>query len=54
MDAQLDLLEVQPGAAMIYGAALYGDEQCEPKGGSYPDQCPHGDIFWQVMQWNFD
>jgi hypothetical protein len=38
---------------MIYGRALYGDEQCRPKGGSYPDECPQGDIFWQLMQWNF-
>ncbi|MFY9621816.1 MAG: glycosyltransferase family A protein [Pyrinomonadaceae bacterium] len=53
IDAQLDLLEAQPGAGMIYGPALYGNEQCEPKGGAYPDECPQGDIFWQVMQWNF-
>jgi GT2 family glycosyltransferase len=53
IDAQVDLLEAQPGAGMIYGTALYGNEQCEPKGGSYPDECPQGDIFWQLMQWNF-
>jgi len=53
IDAQVNLLEAQPDAGMIYGRALYGDEQCLPKGGSYPDECPQGDIFWQVMQWNF-
>ncbi|HET6890797.1 MAG TPA: glycosyltransferase, partial [Pyrinomonadaceae bacterium] len=53
IDAQLELLEAQPDAGMIYGRALYGDEQCRPKGGSYPDECPQGDIFWQLMQWNF-
>jgi glycosyltransferase involved in cell wall biosynthesis len=53
IDAQVNLLEDQPDAGMIYGRALYGDEQCRPKGGSYPDECPQGDIFWQLMQWNF-
>ncbi len=53
IDAQLNLLEAQAAAGMIYGPALYGNEQCEPKGGSYPDECPQGDIFWPLMQWNF-
>ena len=53
IDAQVELLERQTGAGMIYGRALYGNEQCEPKGGSYPDECPQGDIFWQLTQWNF-
>ena len=53
IDAQVKLLESQPDAGMIYGRALYGDEQCRPKGGSYPDECLQGDIFWQLMQWNF-
>ena len=53
IDAQVALLEAQPEAGMIYGAALYGDEQCKPKGGSYPDEYPQGDIFWQLMEWNF-
>ena len=53
IDAQVELLERQTGAGMIYGRALYGNEQCEPKGGYYPDECPQGDIFWQLMQWNF-
>jgi len=53
IDAQINLLEAQPDAGMIYGRALYGDEQCRPKGSSYPDLCPQGDIFWELMQWNF-
>ena len=53
IDAQIELLEAQPDAGMIYGLALYGNERCEPMGGSYPDECPQGDIFWQLMQWNF-
>jgi glycosyltransferase involved in cell wall biosynthesis len=53
IDAQVDMLEANPDAGMVYGRALYGDEQCRPKGGSYPDECPQGDIFWELMQWNF-
>jgi GT2 family glycosyltransferase len=53
IDAQVNLLEAHPDAGMVYGRALYGDEQCCPKGGSYPDECPQGDIFWELMEWNF-
>jgi glycosyltransferase involved in cell wall biosynthesis len=53
IDAQIRLLEAHPEAGMVYGRAAYGDEQCRPKGGSYPDVCPQGDIFWELMQWNF-
>ena len=53
MDAQVNMLDAHPDAGMVYGRALYGDEQCLPKGGSYPDECPQGDIFWELMQWNF-
>jgi glycosyltransferase involved in cell wall biosynthesis len=53
IDAQVNLLDAHPDAGMVYGRALYGDEQCLPKGGSYPDGCPQGDIFWELMQSNF-
>jgi len=53
IDAQVRLLDAHPDAGMVYGRAAYGDEQCRPKGGSYPDVCPQGDIFWELMQWNF-
>ena len=53
IDAQVKLLEAQTDAGMIYGRAFYGDEQCLPKENSYPDECPQGDIFWELMVWNF-
>ena len=53
IDAQVKLLEAQTDAGMIYGRAFYGDEQCVPKENSYPDECPQGDIFWELMEWNF-
>jgi glycosyltransferase involved in cell wall biosynthesis len=53
LDKQLKLLDAAPGAGLIYGKALYGNEQCEPAGDSYPDVCPRGDLFWQLLVWNF-
>jgi glycosyltransferase involved in cell wall biosynthesis len=53
LDAQVDLLEAEPGAGMIYGRALYGDEECHPKGTFYPEQCHQGDLFWDLLNWNF-
>lgn len=53
IDRQVALLEAAPAAGMIYGRVLYGDEECRPKGGSYPEDCPQGDIFWNLLRWNF-
>ena len=53
LDAQVESLEARPDAGMIYGRVLYGDQECRPKGGSYPDWCPHGDLFWELMSRNF-
>jgi glycosyltransferase involved in cell wall biosynthesis len=53
LDKQIALLEAEPNAGMVYGRALYGDEQCRPKGTSYPDVCPTGDLFWELLVWNF-
>jgi glycosyltransferase involved in cell wall biosynthesis len=53
LDQQIDLLDAEPNAGMIYGKALYGNEACEPTGASYPDVCPRGDLFWQLLVWNF-
>jgi glycosyltransferase involved in cell wall biosynthesis len=53
IDSQLESLETRPDAGMIYGRVLYGDQECRPKGGSYPDRCPQGDLFWGLMIWNF-
>jgi hypothetical protein len=38
---------------MIYGRAFYGDENGEPAADFYPGHCPEGDLFWELMRWNF-
>jgi glycosyltransferase involved in cell wall biosynthesis len=53
LDSQVLLLESEPEAGMIYGRALYGDENCQPTGDFYPEQCLHGDLFWELLRWNF-
>ena len=53
LDAQVELLEAQPRAGMIYGRATYGDDECRPKESFYPLQCPRGDVFWKLLRWNF-
>jgi glycosyltransferase involved in cell wall biosynthesis len=53
LDAQVESLAAQPDAGMIYGRAFYGDDEGETRGKWYPDQCPQGDIFWELLRWNF-
>lgn len=53
IDTQLAMLSARPDAGLIYGRTLYGDEECHPSGGFYPEQCPQGDVFWQLLLWNF-
>jgi len=53
IDTQVSLLADRPEAGMVYGGAMYGDQDCRPAGGSYPEKFPQGDVFWQLMIWNF-
>jgi len=53
LDLQIDLLEAHPDAGMIYGKVLYGDDEGQVTGEGYPQQCRQGDLFWEIMSWNF-
>lgn len=53
LDQQLVRLDSEPEAGMIYGKAFYGDENGEPADDFYPEHCPEGDLFWELMRWNF-
>ena len=52
LDAQVELLESHPDAGMVYGRALFGDDEGHANGDSYPAQFPQGDIFWELLCWN--
>jgi glycosyltransferase involved in cell wall biosynthesis len=53
LDLQVGLLEAQPDAGMIYGKVLYGDDEGHTNGDGYPEQCVQGNIFWELLCWNF-
>ncbi len=53
IDRQVAMLEAQPEAGMVYGQAQYGDDDCEPVEGFYPEQCPQGDLFWELLRGKF-
>jgi hypothetical protein len=53
LDAQVGRLEAEPGAALIYGQALVvggGDATTQRV---YPERCPQGDLFWELLGQNF-
>jgi len=53
LDKQLPLLG-DDRIAFCYGQALIGDARRQlPTGEIYPLQCPHGDIFWDLLEDNF-
>ena len=53
LDLQLAILRNTPGAALIYGQALIGGAADRFAGDRYPQPCPEGDIFWQLVTQNF-
>lgn len=53
LDAQVDLLESTPGAALVYGQTMLADQDGVPTGYVYPVPCPQGDVFWELLQQNF-
>jgi glycosyltransferase involved in cell wall biosynthesis len=53
LDLQLEALDADPNAGLVYGQALLADENCVPTGGVYPEPCPRGDIFWELLERNF-
>jgi glycosyltransferase involved in cell wall biosynthesis len=53
LDLQLAILRNTPSAALIYGQALIGGATDHFAGDRYPQPCPEGDIFWQLVTQNF-
>lgn len=53
LDAQIEALDREPQAGLIYGQAIRGDQQGKPGDHSDPAICPHGDIFWKLLDRNF-
>ncbi len=53
LDLQVQALESAPTAGLVYGQALIANQQGLPTGRFYPANCPQGDIFWKLLEWNF-
>lgn len=53
LDAQIEALEREPQAGLIYGQAIWGDQEGRPSNKSYPSDCPQGDVFWKLLARNF-
>lgn len=53
LDLQLAALQNTPGAALIYGQALIGGATDRFAHDRYPQTCPEGDVFWQLVTQNF-
>jgi hypothetical protein len=53
LDAQIEALDRHPQAGLIYGRAIWGNQDGAPTGRSYPSECPRGDVFWKLLGRNF-
>lgn len=53
LDMQVERLEAEPRAAMIYGQARVLDQSGSTAERLYPLTCPQGDIFWELLRQNF-
>ena len=52
LDKQIEILEKNPEAALIYGQAIPEDPTGEQHQ-AYPADCPQGDILWELLTRNF-
>jgi glycosyltransferase involved in cell wall biosynthesis len=53
LDLQVVALQQMPEAALIYGQALFGGATDRISQDRYPESCPTGDVFWQLLPQNF-
>lgn len=53
LEAQIKLLESEPGLGFVYGRVLMGDDNCISTGKLNPARCEKGDLFWTLLEGNF-
>jgi glycosyltransferase involved in cell wall biosynthesis len=53
LDLQLARLRETPAAALIYAQALFSAGTDRGGRDRYPQHCPSGDVFWQLLAQNF-
>jgi glycosyltransferase involved in cell wall biosynthesis len=53
LDLQVETLRATPELGFVYGQARLADHNGALTGEIYPDPCPQGDIFWELLARNF-
>lgn len=53
LDAQVAALAAAPDAGLIYAQALVADQAGIVEQSCYPQRCPQGDVFWELLEQNF-
>jgi Glycosyl transferase family 2 len=53
LSLQIELMEREPSAGLIFGQAIIGDNEGNSQQGYYPRECPQGDLFWKLLTQNF-
>lgn len=53
LDEQIEVLERNPEAGFVYGQAWLADQHGRRTGQFYPNPCPRGDVFWELLENNF-
>lgn len=53
LDRQIEILEKDLSAGLIYGQAMVQDSNGRAPRRSYPRDCPQGDLFWKLLSRNF-
>jgi glycosyltransferase involved in cell wall biosynthesis len=49
LDVQIETLERNSQAGLVYSPVIAADQDGNPTGASYPRQCTEGDVFWQLL-----
>ena len=53
LDAQVKRLAANPEAGLVYGQAVLVNQSGKATTRFYPNDCPEGDVFWQLLGRNF-
>ena len=53
LDLQVEALASMPEAGLIYGQALIVNQNGLTGADYYPQRCPQGDVFWELLGQNF-
>lgn len=53
LERQIEALDRAPECGLIYAPTLIADQESHLTGDAYPQSLPEGDVFWELLTWNF-